>query len=110
MYNFVALHYPHGSAQRQGALIIISEWGTNSGGDFTKAHRKAQQPHEVSTPFHCSHQMILPSLFTNKNALKLPQKVSNYISTAISSGGLVKTPPFLDSTMQVQLVKNTPKT
>ena len=32
MYNFVALHYRHGSVQRQGALIIISEWGTNWGG------------------------------------------------------------------------------
>ena len=110
MYNFVALHYCHGSVQRQGALIIISEWGTNPGGDLTKSHLKAQPPLEVSTPFHCSHRMILQSLFTNKNPLKLPQKVSNQISTTISSGRLVKTPPFLDSTMQVQLVINTPKT
>ena len=42
------------------------------GGDLTKTSHKAQPPHEVSTPFHCSHQIILPSLYTGKNPLKLP--------------------------------------
>ena len=34
-------------------------------GDLTKNHHKAQPPHEISTPFHCSHQIILQSLFTS---------------------------------------------
>ena len=69
------------------------------------------RPHRLDrTPFHCSPQMILPSHFTSKNPQKLPHKVSNYNSTTIISGRLVKTPLFLDCTMQVQLVKNTPKT
>ena len=44
-----------------------------SKGDLTKAHHKAQPPLEVSTPSHCSHQMILPSLSTSKNPVKSPQ-------------------------------------
>ena len=41
---------------------------------MTKIHHKAQPPHEVNTSFHCSNQVILPSLFTCRNPLKLPQK------------------------------------
>ena len=41
-------------------------------GDLTKIYHKTQPPHEVSTPFRCSHQTILSSLFTCKNPLKLP--------------------------------------
>ena len=61
-----------------------------------KKHHKAQPPHEVSTKFHCSHQMILQSPSTSKNPLKSPQKESNYLSTTNFSGGLVKPPFFLD--------------
>ena len=50
-------------------------------GDLTKTHHKAQPPLEVSTPFHCSHQMFLPSLSTSKYPLKSPQKQSSYLST-----------------------------
>ena len=50
-------------------------------GDLTKTQHKAKPPHEVSTPFHCSDQMILPSLFTGKNPLNLALKMANYIST-----------------------------
>ena len=39
--------------------------------DLTKIHRKAQPPHEVSTTFNCSHQMILPSLSIISNAKKI---------------------------------------
>ena len=44
------------------------------GGGLTETHRKAQLPHKVSTPFHCFHQMILPSLFTSRDPLILPEK------------------------------------
>ena len=92
-----------------GPCLIIVQ-----GEDLTKTHHTIslnhKPPHEVSTAFHCYHQMILPSLFTCKFPLKLPQKVSNYISTTIFSGRLMKIPLFLDFTMQVQLVKNPPKT
>ena len=76
-------------------------------GDWTKIHHKAQPPHEVSATFHCSNRMIFPSLFTYRNPIKLPQKVSNKLP--LHNHFLVKTPLLLDFTMQVQLVKNTPK-
>ena len=61
---------------------------------FTKIHRKARSPHEVSTPFHCSNYMIFPSLYTSENPLKLPQKSQiNFLQPSFS-GRLVKTPPF----------------
>ena len=81
------------------------------GGELTKNHRKASPPHEASTKFDCSHQMILPSPSTSKNPLKSPQKESNYLSITTFSGRLVKVHPFfLDFTLQVQLVKYTLKT
>ena len=47
-------------------------------GGLTKIHHKAHQPpYEVGTPFHCSNQLILPSLFTCKIHFKKPQKESN---------------------------------
>ena len=61
---------------------------------MTKNHHRAHPSHEVGTPFHCSHQMILPSLSTSKNCLNSPLKESNYLSTTTFSGRLVKTPPF----------------
>ena len=78
--------------------------------DLTRTRHNAQRPHEVSTPFHFSHQMILPSLSTGKNPLKTPQKESNCLSATTFSGKNVKKPLFLDFTMQVQLVKITPET
>ena len=63
-------------------------------GDLTKIHQKAQPLYEGSTPFHCSLQLILSSIFTCKNPLKLPQQESNYLSTTTFSGILVKTSPL----------------
>ena len=74
-------------------------------GDLIKKHHKAQPPHEVSTKFHCSHQMILQSPSTCKNPLKSPQKESNYLSTTNFSGGLVK-PPFFSGFFQIFTMQN----
>ena len=63
---------------------------------MTKIYHKAQPPHEVSTPFHCSHQMILPSLYTCKNPPNYHKKNQN-ISLKVKplfSGRHVKTSPF----------------
>ena len=65
-------------------------------GDLTKIYHKAQPPHEVSTPFHCSHQMILPSLYTCKNP---PNYHKNNQNTSLKVkqlfiGRHVKTSPF----------------
>ena len=80
------------------------------GGGLTETHRKAQPPHKVSTPFHCFHQMILPSLFTSRDPLILPEKCQITSSQPLLVLDWWKHPLFLDFTMQVQLVKNTHKT
>ena len=54
-------------------LEIHSQWGL-----LTKICRNAQPPHEISTQFHCFHQMNLAShhltkiQFTATNRVKLP--------------------------------------
>ena len=83
----VPLHY---TCLDSGGFSI----GLQGCGGLIKIYYKAQPPYEVSTPLHCSLQFILSFLFTCKNPLKLPQKVSNYLSTTTLSGKLVKTPPF----------------
>ena len=82
----------------------------SQGADLAKNHHEAQPPHELSTPFHCSHQMILPSLSTGKNPLKSPQKESNYHFTTTFSGRLVKTPSVSRFHYAGTASQNTPKT
>ena len=62
-----------------------------------------------SNPIHCSHKMLLPSFSPGK--IPLNYMYLKKCQITIFSGRLVKTPLlFLDFTMQVQLVKNTPQT
>ena len=60
-----------------------------------------------SNPIHCSHKILLPSFSPGKIPLNYLKKCQ----ITIFRGRLVKTPLlFLDFTMQVELVKNTPQT
>ena len=43
---------------------ILPPWPRWGRGTWQKIHHKAQQPHEASSPFHCSHQMILLAKIT----------------------------------------------
>ena len=58
-----AIHPPQGVFYRP----------TTPGGDQNLLTIKAQSPYEISTPFHCSRQVILPSL-----TLTLAKIPSNY--------------------------------
>ena len=74
------------------------------GVDLTKIYHKAQSTCEVSIPFHCSLQLILPFLLTCKSPVKILQKDSNYLSTTTLLFGFLwqNPPPPLPGSIQMK--------
>ena len=95
--------------------LVPSPLNPAGGGDLTKIYYKTQPPHEFCAPYHStaavtvSRWLCCPfshSKILSNNHKKVKVSLHHHFSVV----ELWEHPILLDFTMQVQLVKNTPKT